>query len=166
MAYEVYVDDAACIASLEALAVTAPEACAAGVNAALEEAAEISRSEVPVDTGAAKSKIDVIPATPTPIFDAQLRSMAQYSSVIENVEGEQFARAPDSIPPPAKALMGWSSRHNPGPYTNAQFSYLLARSIGKKGILSKPYIAYLAKEKLPALILAHLSIALVAWSAI
>ena len=166
MAFYVYVDDAACIATLEELAVTAPEACAAGVKEALEEAAEISRSEVPVYTGAAKSKIDIVPATPTTIFDAQLRSMAQYSSVIENVEGEQFARAPDSIPPPAKALMGWSSRHNPGPYTNAQFSYLLARSIGKKGILSKPYIAYLAEEKLPAMIVAQVELALAELTAI
>ena len=83
MAYEVYVDDAACIASLEALAVSAPEACAEAVNAALLEGKGMAEEDVKVDTGAAKSKIDVIPATPTPIFDGQLRSMAQYSTGIE-----------------------------------------------------------------------------------
>jgi len=170
MAFYVYVDDAACIATLEELAVTAPEACAIGVNAALEEGAEISRSEVPVDTGAAKSKIDIVPATPTTIFDAQLRSMAQYSSVIENVEGEQFARARGSIPPPAKALLGWASRHNPywnqGTNSDVRFAYIVSRSIGRKGILSQRFIAYLAEEKLPALIFAQLEIALAAWSAL
>ena len=158
MAFEVYVEDAACIATLEALAVTAPEAAAAGVNAALLEGKGMAEEDIKVDTGAAKSEIDVIPATPTTIFDAQLRSMAQYSTAIEFDIQPHF--------PPVSALLGWASRHNSTAYTEQQFAYLVARGIAKRGTSGKPYIAYLADEKLPAMILAQVEIALAEWVAI
>ena len=158
MAFDVYVDDAACIATLEALAVTAPEACATGVNAALEEGKGMAEEDIKVDTGAAKSLIDIIPAGPIAIFDAQLRSMAQYSTAIEFDIKPHF--------PPPKALLGWASRHNSSGYTDEQFAYLVARGIAKHGTSGKPYIAYLAEEKLPALILTQVEIALAEWTAI
>jgi hypothetical protein len=161
MVFDVYVEDEACIASLMALAAEAPIMCAAGVNLALEEGKEMAEADIKVDTGAARSLIDIIPATPTTIFDAQLRSMADYSGYIENVEGGPFARSPGSRAPPASALMGWASRHGSTEgYTDQQFAYVLARSIGEKGVESKPYIAYLAKEKLPALLEAQVTLAL------
>jgi hypothetical protein len=157
---DVYVDDIACIASLEAFAASAPASCAAGVNIALEEAEGMAKDDIKVDTGAAKSLIDIVPATPTAIFDAQLRSMAQYSTAIEAVPANPFARAPGSTPPPVAALLGWASRHNSTSYTNKQFAYVVARTIGEKGVESKQYIAYLAQEKLPAMLMLQIELAL------
>ena len=160
---EVYVQDAECLATIDLLMATCPEFCALGINDALEEAKGMAEEEVPVDTGDAKSKIDIIPATPTPAFVAQLRSMAQYSTAIENPDGKYYSRDPGSTPPPWRALLGWASRHNPGDVSDASFAYRVAQSVGKRGVASRPYIAYLAEEKLPALLEIHMMIALEAW---
>ena len=158
---EVYVEDEACIASLMALAAEAPALCALGVNAALMEAKDMAKRDVKFDEGKAQRLIDIVPATPTTIFDAQLRSMAQYSTAIENIDGGPFGRSPGARPPPAGALMDWISRHpSTEGYTDKQFSYALARSIGSKGVPSKPYIAYLAKEILPALLEVEVGLAM------
>ena len=160
---EVYVQDEECLATIDLLMATCPEFCAAGINDALEEAKGMAEEKVPVDQGTAKGLIDIIPATPTPVFDAQLRSMAQYSTAIENVDGGPFSRDPGSTPPPWRALLGWASRHNPGDVSDESFAYRVAQSVGKRGVTSRPYIAYLAEEKLPALLEIHMMIALEAW---
>ena len=155
MVFEVYVEDEECLATLALLADTCPEYTAVGVNDALEEAKGMAETDVKVAFGTAKSMIDIIPATPTTIFDAQLRSMAQWSSAIEWNTDTHF--------PPLEALMPWAQLKNDGRMSDAAFARVVRAKIGAVGTTGKPYIAYLADEKLPALLEIHLMIALEAW---
>ena len=155
MVFDVYVEDEECLATLELLAATCPEYTALGVNDALEEAKGMAEEDVKVAFGTAKSLIDIVPATPTEIFDAQLRSMAQYSSATEWNTSPHF--------PPLSALMPWAQLKNEGGMSDTSFAYLVRKKIGAVGTTGKPYIAYLADEKLPALLEIHLMIAFEAW---
>lgn len=155
MVFDIYVEDEECLATLELLETTCPEYCAIGVNDALEEAKGMAEDEVKVAFGTAKSMIDIVPATPTTIFDAQLRAMAQYSSAIEWNTSPHF--------PPLEALMPWAQLKNDGRMSDASFAYVVRAKIGEAGTSGKPFIAYLADEKLPALLEIHLMISLEAW---
>ena len=156
MVFDIYVEDEECLATLELLAATCPAATAAGVNDALEEAKGMAEEEVKVDTGHTKASIGILPATPTEIFDAELHAMSEYASAVE------WNTVPHT--PPLEELMGWAERHNPGGISTGRFAYYVQQKIKERGTTGKPYIAYLADEKLPELLELHLLIAYDVWS--
>lgn len=89
-------------------------------------AERIARQEAPKDTSALARSItsDVQP------MSARVFSTLAYAVPVE------FGRRPGARPPPSQALAGWAKRHG---FTGSLF--VLARSIGRKGIKARPFMA-------------------------
>lgn len=81
----------------------------------------------PVDTGRLRASItSVVDASPIPRF-ATIGTNIEYAPWVHD------GRRPGRMPPPA-ALATWARRHG------GQNPYVLARSIGRRGIKGKPFL--------------------------
>lgn len=89
-------------------------------------AERVARQEAPKDTSALARSItsDVQP------MSARVFSTLAYAVPVE------VGRQPGQRPPPSAALEGWAKRHG---FTGSLF--VLARSIGRKGIKARPFMA-------------------------